>query len=245
MGLRGAEGLLVIAAVGAAAQACSYAEVRPGAVVGIEGKTRIGWEARGKAEVRVTPAAEAAESGTVQVLVTRPGAPVYRADRVYFEKVVVTRQMAPGNALGRVLLASLFTAIAKNRNVDPWSRSQAAVAAVHAALVYDEGEFIPVGSRVDPDKVLIEENLIFVAEGEREWRGVEGAEVTLLFGPGKGEMLACPTDSSGRATFDLRAAARSRARGSLLISICVRAGPGRIWNGEIRLDKNAVDRLRR
>lgn len=245
MRFRDAAVLLAIAPASAGAQACSYVEVRPGTVVGIEGKTRIGWEARGEPEVRVSPAAEAVDSGVVRVVVTKPGAPVYRADKVFFEKVLVTRRMALGDMFGRVMLATLFTAIAKNRKVDPWSRSQAAVAAVHCALVYDEREFIPVGSRVDPDKVLVDEDLVFVAEGEREWRGVPGAEVRFLVRPGQEAGVVRWTDASGRAAFDLRAAARSSPPGELVVSIRVRTGRGRTWHGEIRLDEVGVDRLRR
>jgi hypothetical protein len=233
--------LLLLGAAAAAGQACSYTEVRPGAVVGIEGKTLIGWEVRGEPEVRID---STIETGGIQVVVTRPEAPVYRADKVYFEKIVTTKQMALGSVFGRVMLAALFTAVAKNRRVDPWSRSHAAMAAVHVALVYDEREFIPVGSRIDPGKVLVEHDLVFVAERESESRGVPGARVTFV-GPGAPGGVSRRTDDAGRAAFDLRAAARACPPGGMTVWIEVEFGTSLRWNREIRVTEPEVERLRR
>ncbi len=190
----------------AAAQGCAITEYGPGAIVRAEGRKLESWQPAGEPRLR----ADVLDSGRLSVEIVRDEIPIYRAERVVFEKVAYTRRLPLGNAVMRGLLFGLGVAIARDKRYDPLTRFYAGHVALHS-LIVDECELRPAGSRVVPGEFIEVENMRVSASSERRPRGVSGIAVRFdvrRIGGGAARFEERVTGRDGRAELDLREAAR-------------------------------------
>ncbi|HLG42431.1 MAG TPA: hypothetical protein VI643_03620 [Planctomycetota bacterium] len=214
--------VLSLLLLAAAAQGCAITEYGPGAIVRADGRKLESWQPAGEPQLR----ADVLESGRLSVEVVRDEIPIYRAEKVVFEKVAYTRRLPLGNAVMRGLLFGLGVAISRDKRYDPLSRIYAGHIALRS-LIIDEHELRPAGSRVVPGEFIEVENMRVSASSERRSRGVSGIAVRLDVQRGDGALRSEEqvTGRDGRVELDLRQAARW-ANGGAFVVVATAAVPG-------------------
>jgi len=207
-------GILSLILLAAAAQACAVTEYGPGAIVRAEGRKLESWQPAGEPQLRTV----VSDSGRLSIEIVREEIPIYRAEKVVFEKVAYTRRLPLGNVVMRGLLFGIGVAVARDKRYDPLSRIYAGHVALHS-LIVDERELRPAGSKVVPGEFIEVENMPVSASSERRARGVSGVAVRFDLRRGDGA-LRCEeqvTGRDGRVELDLRDAARWAKGGAFVV----------------------------